>query len=92
MLRDFDPLQGDYTRLQGDYSLLKSALDALQEDYDALSSLFGGLNATYNEVTSLREAILFRLSNMRDLLYAFIGATIFFIVTTVYFSKRKIRS
>ena len=92
LLRDFDSLQSDYTRLQGDYSLLKSALDALQEDYDALSSLFGGLNATYNEVMSMQEAILFRLSNMRDLLYAFIGATIFFIVTTVYFSKRKIRS
>jgi len=55
---------------------LKSALDALQEDYDALSSLFGGLNATYNEVISMQEAILFRLSNMRDLLYAFIGATL----------------
>ena len=92
LMRDFDSLQSDYTRLQGGYSLSKSALDALQEDYDALSSLFGGLNATYNEVMSTQEAILFRLSNMRDLLYAFIGATIFFIVTTVYFSKRKIRS
>jgi len=92
LLRDFDSLQSDYTSLQGAYSLLKSALDVRQEDYDALSSLFGGLNATYNEVMSMQEAILFRLSNMRDLLYTFIGATIFFIVTTVYFSKRKIRS
>ena len=92
LLRDFDSLQSNHASLQGDYSSLKSTLDVLQEDYDALSSLCEGLNATYNEVMSTQEAILFRLSNMRDLLYAFIGATIFFIVTTVYFSKRKIRS
>ena len=92
LLGDFDSLQSDYTSLQGDYSSLMSALDVLQEDYDALASLFKGLNATYNEVTSKQEAILFRLSNMRDLMYAFIGATIFFIVTTIYFSKRKTKS
>jgi len=92
LLGDFDSLQSNYTSLQGDYSLLKSTLDVLQEDYDALNSLFKGLNATYNEVTSKQEAILFRLSNMRDLMYGVIGATIFFIVTTIYFSKRKTKS
>ena len=92
LLWDFDSLQSNYTGLQGDYFSLKSTLDVLQEDYDALSSSFAGLNATYNALMSKQAAILFRLSNMRDLMYAFIGATIFFIVTTVYFSKRKINS
>ena len=92
LLGDFDSLQSNYTSLQGNYSSLRSALDVLQEDYDALSSLCEGLNATYNAFMSRHEATLFRLSNTRDLMYAFIGATIFFIVTTIYFSKRKTKS
>lgn len=92
LLWDFDSLQSNYTGLQGDYSSLRSALDVLQEDYDALSSLFEGLNATYNALISKQAAILFRTSNLRDLMYMFIGATIFFIVTTIYFSKRKTKS
>jgi hypothetical protein len=85
-------LLSNYTELLGDFGSLQSNYTSLKKDYDALSSLCEGLNATYNEVMSKQQAILFRLSNMRDLMYAFIGATIFFIVTTLYFAKRKTKS
>jgi len=99
LVADFDDLNStyhgllsNYTYLLGDFDSLQSSYTSLKENYDALSSLCEGLNATYNALMSRHEAILFRLSNMRDLMYAFIGATIFFIVTTIYFSKRKIKS
>jgi hypothetical protein len=99
LVADFDDLNStyhgllfNYTELLGDFDSLQSNYTGLKEDYDALSSLCEGLNATYNEVMSKQQAILFRLSNMRDLMYAFVGATIFFIVTTLYFAKRKTKS
>jgi hypothetical protein len=98
LVADFDNLNltyhsllFNYTQLLGDFDSLQSNYTSLKEDYDALSSLFEGLNATYNALMSKHEAILFRMSNLRDLMYAFIGATIFFIVTTIYFAKRKTR-
>ncbi len=98
LVADFDDLNStyhsllfNYTQLLGDFDSLQSNYTSLKEDYDALSSLCEGLNATYNALMSRHEAILFRLSNLRDLMYIFIGATIFFIVTTIYFAKRKTR-
>ncbi|MFQ6064187.1 MAG: NosD domain-containing protein [Candidatus Bathyarchaeia archaeon] len=89
LLGTYDSLQTNYTNLQSDYDSLNSALSDLQEDYDALNALFNNLNASYNELESEQEAAFSRLNTIRDLMYAFIATTMFFIVTTVYFATRK---
>lgn len=88
---DHDSLKASHESLQMDHNSLKTSYEKLRSDYDGLKSSHDLLSRDYNILESKYRVIseLGELGTTRSLMYIFITTTIIFIVTTIYFAKRK---
>ena len=85
LLQTIDSLNQDKADMQSDYESLESTYNSLQDAYDTLQDDYQALDQDMSELQS-------RLETNTTVMYAFIVATIVFIITTAYFARHRLWS
>jgi hypothetical protein len=85
LLETIDSLNEDKADMQSDYDALESTHHSLQDAYDTLQDDYQALTQDMSELQS-------RLETNTTVMYAFIVATIVFIITTAYFARHRLWS
>lgn len=85
LLETIDSLNEDKLDMQSDY-------DALESTYNSLQSAYGTLQDDYQALTQDMSELQSRLETNTTVMYAFIVATIVFIITTAYFARHRLWS
>jgi len=83
LLEIIDALNQDKVDMQSDYDSLESTHNSLQDAYASLQEDYQALTQDVSELES-------RLETNTTVMYAFIVATIVFIITTAYFARHRL--
>jgi len=85
LLEIIDALNQDKVNMQSDYDSLESTYNSLQDAYTSLQQDYQALTQDVSDLES-------RLETNTTVMYAFMVATIVFIITTAYFARHKLWS
>jgi parallel beta-helix repeat protein len=92
-LQDYSGLQANHTSLQNNYNNLLTAFAALNSSYTSLKADYNALNTSYNSLntslTDYQQTTQNELTNVKNMLYAFVAVTVILAAAIVYMATRK---
>jgi hypothetical protein len=93
---EYEKLKAKYNELEARYSSMRTDYDAITAAYNKLKTDFNSLELKYKQLESDYNDLKIKYENLNvvgtpTLMYVLLLTTIFFVATTVYLMKRKIR-